>query len=98
MPRTIPEYSRSSIYKLCCNNTDVTDIYIGSTTNFSNRKKCHKCSCTKLGNKKYENRVYQFIRTNGGWENWSMVEIEQYNANNKRHLETRERYWIESMK
>ena len=41
--------------------------------------------------------VYQFIRANGGWDNWDMVELERYNATDKRDLHTRERYWIETL-
>jgi hypothetical protein len=41
--------------------------------------------------------VYQFIRANGGWDNWSMIQIEQYNATDKRSLETRERHYIEQL-
>ena len=91
-------YSKSIIYKICCNDPTVKDEYIGSTTNFRNRKWQHKYSCNKLNNEKYNRRLYVFIRETGGWLNWSMIEIEKYDATDKRHLETRERYWIEELK
>tara|TARA_R110000764_G_scaffold1879_6_gene8201 strand:+ start:1040 stop:1552 length:513 start_codon:yes stop_codon:yes gene_type:complete len=91
-------YSNSIIYKICCNDPTVKDEYIGSTTNFRNRKWQHKYSCNKLNNEKYNRRLYVFIRETGGWLNWSMIEIEKYDATDKRHLETRERYWIEELK
>ncbi len=91
-------YANSIIYKLCCNDAIITDIYIGSTTNFVKRKQQHKTVCNNPNSKHYNYNVYQFIRANGGWESWNMVEIERYNAIDKRNLETRERYWLETLK
>lgn len=88
-------YQNSSIYKICCNDVSITDIYIGSTTNFTRRKQEHK----KNTNGDFCNiYVYQFIRENNGWNNWNMIEIEKYEATDKKHLESRERYWIETLK
>ena len=91
-------YANSIIYKLCCNNSEITDIYIGSTTNFVKRKQQHKTVCNNTNSKDYNCNVYQFIRANGGWSSWNMVEVERFNAIDKRHLETRERYWLETLK
>jgi len=91
-------YNNSIIYKLCCKDVTITDIYVGSTTNFIQRKRAHKNSCFNENNKKYNFNVYRFIREHGGWCNWSMVQIENYNCENKRELETRERYWFEELK
>ena len=88
-------YNNSSIYKLCCLDTDIKEIYIGSTTNFKRRKCQHKCNCNNENNKKYHLNVYQFIRANGGWENFDMVEIEKMNCKDKRELHTKEREYIE---
>jgi hypothetical protein len=86
-------YNKGIIYKLCCKNPEITDIYIGSTTDFTKRKFNHKSAC-----KKSEKNVYNFIRENGNWDNWDMVQIEVYKADSKRDLESRERYWIELLK
>jgi len=45
MPRLPINYSKTSIYKLCCNDTSITECYIGHTTNFTKRKQRHKYSC-----------------------------------------------------
>ena len=92
------KYDQSTIYKLCCNNLDVTEIYIGSTTNFNRRKNQHKFRCNDEKSTGYNYYVYQFIRNNGGFQNWSMVEIELFNARDKKNLHRRERYWIETEK
>ena len=91
-------YSNSIIYKLCCKNPDITEIYIGSTTNKYRRKNCHKSNCNNVNGKDYNYYVYQFIRNNGGFENWDFVEIESYQAINKGDLHKREREWIEELK
>ena len=92
------DYSKSIIYKLSCNDLKVTEIYVGSTTNFKNRKNQHKSVCITEKHKHYNFRVYQFIRANGGWDNWNMVLVENYDAPNKLSLHARERYWLETLK
>ena len=90
MPRTSIDYSLGLIYKIVCNDITITNIYVGSTTNFTQRKYQHKCGCNKM-----DLKIYQTINDNGGWNNWSMIEIEKYPCNDKRELESRERYWFE---
>ncbi len=97
MPRFI-DYSNALIYRLCCIDTDIEDIYIGSTTNFKKRKSQHRGDCNSTISKNANINVYQFIRAHGGWGNWSMIEVEKFACNDKRELETRERYWIELLK
>ena len=98
MPRTPINYSKSIIYKLCCKNPEIKDIYIGSTTDFRKRKYSHKTACLNTNNKKFNRKVYNFIRDNGNWENWDMVMIEEYkDCENKLQLEKKERYYIEQL-
>jgi len=89
----MPNYKKGIIYKLCCKDLDIIDIYVGSTCSFTRRKAQHKIS--SIDNNK---PVYQFIRENGGFENWDMVEIEKYEAKDKFDLNKRERYFIELYK
>jgi hypothetical protein len=97
MPKTQTDYSNTIIYKLCCKDTSILDIYIGHTTNFTKRKNQHKTSCCNDNDKKYNQYVYQFIRNNGCWENWSMIQIQQHNVKNKREAESTEHFWIEQL-
>jgi hypothetical protein len=98
MPKMAMDYSKTIMYKLCCNDITITDIYIGHTTNFIKRKNQHKTKCNNEKDKKYNLNVYQFIRNNGGWDNWSMVMIEEYNCNSKLEAEKRERELYEEYK
>jgi hypothetical protein len=92
------KYDQSTIYKLCCNDLSITDIYIGSTTNFNRRKSQHKSLCNNEKTALHNLYVYQFIRDHGGFQNWSMVEMELFNARDKKNLHRRERHWIETQK
>jgi hypothetical protein len=72
----------------------VTECYVGHTTNFTNRKNKHKENCTK--NYTYSHlKVYEMMRANGGWENWTMIEIEKYPCKDFNEARARERYWYE---
>ena len=98
MPKIEVDYSRTIIYKICCKDTTIEEIYVGHTTNFTQRKNQHKGLCNNLDSNYSNPYVYQFIRNKGGWENWSMIQIEEHNCKNKREATIRERYWIETLK
>ena len=90
------DYSKTIIYKLICNEPNVKDVYVGSTTNFNLRKKSHEFSITNKNSEEYSIKKSITIRENGGWDNWSMVEIEKYeDCKNKSECLKRERYWID---
>ncbi len=97
MEEVVNDYSQTIIYKLCCKDPLITDIYIGHTKNFKQRKNTHKTSCCNVNDKKYNQYVYKFIRENGGWENWNMIQIKEHNCKNKREAESTEQYWIEQL-
>ena len=42
MPKNNINYSNTIIYKIVCNDLNVKELYIGSTTDFYNRKSNHK--------------------------------------------------------
>jgi hypothetical protein len=88
-------YSKLLIYKIVCNDLNIKEVYVGSTVNFTRRKCQHKSRCYNINDSVYNEKKYQFIRDNGGWENWTMLEIEKYPCNDKNEAHTRERYWIE---
>ena len=93
MPRKPTDYSRTVIYKIVCNDLSITDVYVGHTTDFIKRKCKHKSETIK-------NRIklYETIRQNGGWENYSMIEIEKYPCIDSNEARSRERYWYEVLK
>jgi len=95
MPKTPIDYSKTAIYKIVCNDLNITDLYVGHTTDFTKRKNQHKTSCNNVKNKKHNLKVYRMIRENGNWENWTMIEIEKYPCDDGNEAGSRERYWYE---
>jgi predicted GIY-YIG superfamily endonuclease len=94
MPKLPIDHSNNIIYKLVKNDDyDNVNIYIGSTTDFIRRKNKHKSCCNCVTNRDHNNKKYQYIRDNGGWEEWNMIEVEKFPCNDKREAEAREEYW-----
>ena len=83
----------SIIYKLYCKDKNITDCYIGSTTNYANRKRTHKSSCNNIKSRNYKQKKYIYIRENGGYENWDYEILETINLNDK--IKERELFWID---
>lgn len=82
------------IYKLESSNSTITDVYVGSTMNFTKRYYQHKTVCNHTKNK---NALYSFIRLNGNFDKWEMVLLESCISVDKLSLLKRERYWVENL-
>lgn len=100
MPRKNINHSNTIIFKLVCNDLNIKKFYINSTTEFTKRKYEYKKHITnenlntdKMNINKVE--MYEFIRSNGGWNNWSMIEIEKFPCVDLNEANSRERYWYE---
>jgi len=98
MPKTAIDYSKTIIYKIVCKNLDITDTYIGHTTNLIKRRCGHKTTINNIKDKNYNLKVYQYIRENGGWDNFDMIQIEQYSCKNVNEARAKEREYIEFLK
>jgi hypothetical protein len=90
------DYSKTIIYKIVSNDLNIKEVYVGSTVNFTRRKHAHKIVCNDVNSKEYNEKKYQFIREHGGFDNWSMYEVEKYPCKDKNEAHARERFWIES--
>ena len=91
----MPNYTNTIIYKIVCNDLNITDCYVGHTTHFIKRKQKHKHSCNVMTNKKYNLKIYMAIRANGGWVNWSMIEIEKFPCLDANEAKAREHHYYE---
>ena len=85
------------IYKLECIMPSVDEVYVGSTQNMTVRKGRHKSSCNNSNGRDYNLNVYQYIRVNGGFENWRMVEIERVEYERKPELLAREQFHLKNL-
>ena len=97
MPRKAIDYLKTIMYKFVCNDLHILDTYVGHTTDFTKRKASHKSRCENENDKKHNLKIYKIIRENGGWNNWSMIEIEKYPCAGGNEATTRERHWYEEL-
>lgn len=84
------DYGKGLIYKIMPKDRNKNECYIGSTINFEQRKQCHKTRSPT-----YDSKLYNYIRKNGGWDNFEMVLIENYPCKSRKELRARERFFIE---
>ncbi len=91
------DLSNACIYKICCKDTSIIDCYVGSTTCMRRRKSMHKFCCNNENDKRYNLNVYEFIRNNGGWNNWDIILVEKVNVSDGYELKKEERKWIEQL-
>lgn len=89
MVRKEIDYSSTLIYKITCNDPAVTDIYVGHTTDFVQRRAAHKQSALTSNCK-----LYKIIRANGGWLNWTMEILNFYNCKNLHEAKTKEQEYF----
>ena len=74
------DYSKTCIYKIVFGTIC---YYVGSTTNFTQRKSGHKSSCNNEKHHNHNYKIYQFMRDNG-WTGsfqkggWDMILIEKF--------------------
>ena len=91
MPIRNIDFSKTIIYKIVSKDLNIKDCYVGSTTNFIQRKSAHRTATKKDSVLK----VYKTINLNGGWDNWEMIEIEKYPCADSNEATKRERYFYE---
>jgi hypothetical protein len=85
-----------TFYKFICINDDINSCYVGSTANMKKRRTNHKSDCHNENSPQYNLKIYQTIRTNGGWSNWKIVELATRDNITKRQAEQiEEEYRVE---
>jgi hypothetical protein len=89
-----PNYSNTQIYMIYCNDSNISDTYIGYTTNIKDRMSVHRRCTSNPANKSYSMRMYKFIRDNGGWNNWSYRILTDLVCTSKNDAIENEKYWI----
>jgi hypothetical protein len=97
MLKTSLDYSNTIIYKITCNDTSITDVYVGHTTNFVQRKHAHKNTCINEHSPSYKCKLYEVIRTNGGWNNWKMEIVDFFNCKDLCEAKQKEQEYFVSL-
>lgn len=98
MPKVKIDYSNTIFYKILCNDTSVNDLYIGHTTNFVQRKYAHKQGCINPKSVNYNCKLYNVIRDNMGWDNWTMEIIAFHNCEDLMAAKKQEQQYFEEYK
>ena len=86
------------VYKIECLYESVKECYIGSSTDLNSRIRCHKSNCNNCNGKEYNLKVYDFIRSRGGWEYWTVSIIKEYPGFTKEQLQIPEQEQIDLLK
>ena len=97
MPIVPISYANTIIYKIVCNDLTIEECYVGHTTNFTQRKRDHKKSSMYEKGKRYTNKLYTTIRANGGWANYSMIELEKQPCNDANEACAKEREYYDTL-
>ena len=97
MPKIEIDYANTIIYKIVYNDLNITECYVGHTTNFVKRKCQHKNTSVNEKGKQYNYKLYRIIRANGGWKNYSMIEVAKYPCNNANEACAKEREIYEKL-
>ena len=98
MPKVKIDYSNTIFYRILCNDTSVNDLYIGHTTNFVQRKYAHKQGCINPKSVNYNCKLYNVIRDNMGWDNWTMEIIAFHNCEDLMAAKKQEQQYFEEYK
>jgi hypothetical protein len=89
MPKTTIDYKNTNYYLISCNDKNVTEKYIGFTTNILQCRYAHKYNCTNKNSKKYGNYLYDVIRYYKGWNNWTLEILATHNLST--HYEAKQK-------
>jgi hypothetical protein len=98
MPKIAIDYENTIFYKIYCKTSGVTDLYIGHTTNFVQRKYAHKQTCENSKYKGYACKLYKFIRDHGGWDNWNMDIIAFHACEDSHSARQQEQHYFDEYK
>ena len=77
------DYSTTYVFEIVCKDEFQTAKFIGYTTNFIQRKKFHKKNCQTK-----ENKMYNIISENGGFDNWNIRVLQIYKCKDVNEVRT----------
>lgn len=90
-------YQNSVIYMICCDDLNVRKFFMMYTTNVQNTSCLFKANCIHNYAQSYYSPMYRYIRNHGGYENWSIVIVEEFPCDDLIDLRERTFYWDDIM-
>ena len=91
------DFSSTIIYKITCKDSAITDVYVGHTTNFVQRKHAHRRNCINPNSANKKLKLYEVIRANGGWDNWKMEIINFFDCKDQSEARQKEQEYFISL-
>ena len=88
----MPTYT---FYILHCKDPIILPVYIGVTSNLKQRLYDHKNITINPNRLSHNTPLYQFIRSHGGWNNWSIRFQFKKVCSNFQHAKLIEKHLIE---
>ena len=82
------------IYLIKHKTDDTKKVYVGSTNNLKKRINIHRHDCNNEKRKNYNYKLYQYLRENGGFNQYEFIILECYVCNLKHELYDREDDYI----
>ena len=90
------DFKNAVIYKIVCNDSKIKELYVGSTCSYRSRKSLHKNSTEYPDSPGHTRNLYNFIRENGGWSNFSMIPIFKYtDCKSRMDLKIKQGYYMD---
>lgn len=87
------KFNKYVVYQIKCKDTNVREVYIGSTFNLNQRVMKHRTRCLNQNDPAYNTFLYQFIRQNGGFDNFVFNVLEEFE--DKQKMKIAERHHID---
>jgi len=92
------KYENGVIYMIKHKTDDTKEFYIGSSFDFKARCRAHKSDCNNENSKRYNLKVYKYIRENGGFNEWEIILLYDYPCKNKYELKLEEQRTVKEYK
>ena len=86
----------SGIYCIVSKDTNIQEVYVGSTDDLNKRIETHKTNCNNKNNKEYNKKLYQFIREHRGFDNWKFIWLEMFKTDDTIFLRQLEQIWMDT--
>jgi hypothetical protein len=87
-----------TIYKLQHRTDTTKEIYVGSTKTFKKRMNVHRDRCNNPNAYGHNYPVYVYIRENGGWNAWEVIDLATEYVENKHEQDEIENNYIKLLK
>lgn len=85
------------VYRLKCKDHLIDDCYIGSSINFSRRRRQHKYNFLREKSKEHHKKVYERMRQTSGWDDWEFQVLEEVEVSSIKELHDLEKSYIVSL-